>query len=491
MEYGKGDNESLGAATADAKELKRIESEAEEELDRYSQEAVDAALLTVAEEYLENFAETFVTSIIKNTNKETDGANLEKLKQRSTDEGSFKIEHESGSITEKNVNLLSPVDYTSLCVPKDYCIFGNYGNRLDETTKEDREAVLLKRGVWPSDEAIEYQFSFVEMMKAFEIKRETEADCNFTPLSTSRRRDVYNDDESDSEFLDQNDEILTINFEVGPSTINRYPDKSSHYPSNDTVDDVLGNLEEDDGKHSTKPIPSPPHTGKKWDRIPRSNSAYELLSAHHRRECASPPPPHPSHPNSQNENIKAFYPTIAGPTEVRPHMMMRQTRRDSRDRKRYESRPGCPHQWRYRRYHESTAQSNYRVPPPHYSNSSYRSGQRFVGGYDRRNSYHQNHEQYYNHQESPPIERNHQVRPRPSRIHYNPSRQSAAHYDPTPSTYRQRDRWDTSICQHGQLHIYQQEWDRSVHPHDHFQPSYEPNFHRHHNFRDSINRQQR
>nr|XP_054749007.1 uncharacterized protein LOC129254555 [Lytechinus pictus] len=401
-----------------------------------------------------------------------------------------KIERESGSITEKNINLFSPVDYTSLCVPKDYCIFGNYGNRLDETTKEDREAVLLKRGVWPSDEAIEYQFSFVEMMKAFEIKRETEADCNFTPLSTSRKCDVYNDDESDSEFLDQNDdEILTINFEVGPSTINRYPDKSSHYPSNDTVGDVLGNLEEDDKKHSTKPIPSPPHT-EKWDRIPRSNSAYELLSAPHRRECASPPPP-PGHPTSQNGHMKAFHPTIAGPT-VRPHMMMRQTTRDGRDRMRYGSRPGCPHQWQYRRYNESTAQPNYRVPS-HHCKASYRSGQRFVGGYDRRNSYHQNHEQYYN-QESPPIERNHhhhQVRPSPSRIPYNPSRRSA-HYDPTPSSiYRQRDRWDTSICQHGQLHIFRQEWDRSMHHHDHFQPSYEPNFHRHHNFRDSMNRRQR
>lgn len=135
-----------------------------------------------------------------------------------------------------NSTLFSPVDYTSLCVPKDYCIYGNHGKKLDKMAKEDREAVLSKRGVWPSDEAIEYQFAFVEMMKGIDAQNEREVDGNLESLSRLRDCDGGYGDESHDESSDEDDdESLTISFEIGPSEINRYPDRPSHYISNDIV----------------------------------------------------------------------------------------------------------------------------------------------------------------------------------------------------------------------------------------------------------------
>lgn len=137
---------------------------------------------------------------------------------------------------DNNGTLISPVDYTSLCVPKDYCIYGNHGNKLDKMVKEDREAVLSKRGVWPSDEAIEYQFAFVEMMKGIEAENEIEVEGNLELLPRLRDGDGGYGDESHDESSDEDDdESLTISFEVGPSKINRFPDLPSHYISNEIV----------------------------------------------------------------------------------------------------------------------------------------------------------------------------------------------------------------------------------------------------------------
>lgn len=96
--------------------------------------------------------------------------------------------------------------------------------------------MLSKRGVWPSDEAIEYQFAFVEMMKGIEAENEIEVEGNLESLPRLRDGDSgYGDESHDESSNEDDDESLTISFEVGPSKINRYPDLPSHYISNDIV----------------------------------------------------------------------------------------------------------------------------------------------------------------------------------------------------------------------------------------------------------------
>ena len=123
----------------------------------------------------------------------------------------FMIQEEdapSEELSTEAVAAPSPPDYSDLCVSENYHLMGY---KVAELGRNAREFLLLRRGPWPSEEALRYQQRFVADMQ------ETEARLASGEVSVKSDDDskIKSIEDAQADPVDDDDDGLTISFVMG------------------------------------------------------------------------------------------------------------------------------------------------------------------------------------------------------------------------------------------------------------------------------------